>query len=197
MKREKFFLVFFAVVLVLVLCGLVFASSVAHCASFYGVYVFNDVLSPIPGELNTDSLFIDFVDGSGTLRYGWRLSYETDASGVITEMKYWNQAGSGSAVTVYTDSDGWVDEIYRTIRIDPAVELGDKWSEWLAATAVRAPYDLDFVLEDTGDFVSSSLDWLGSFVDLIVNQPLILVFVLISFTGLGVGLLTRLYHVNR
>lgn len=45
------------------------------------------------------------------------------------------------------------------------------------------------------DLVTAAVGWVGQFVTLITAQPLLLIFVLISFVGLGVGLIARLIRL--
>lgn len=48
------------------------------------------------------------------------------------------------------------------------------------------------ILADVSSIVTSSVTWIGDFVGVITDNPLLLMFVIISFVGLGVGLLRRL-----
>lgn len=43
--------------------------------------------------------------------------------------------------------------------------------------------------------VTEAIKWVGSFVGAITSNPLLLMFVIIAFVGLGVGLLKRLIRV--
>lgn len=43
--------------------------------------------------------------------------------------------------------------------------------------------------------VTEAVKWVGSFIEVITSNPLILTFVLVSFVGLGVGLIKRLVKV--
>ena len=45
------------------------------------------------------------------------------------------------------------------------------------------------------DFVTAAISWVGSFASAITSNPLILMFVIVSFVGLGVGLLNRLLRL--
>lgn len=51
------------------------------------------------------------------------------------------------------------------------------------------------ILADAGSMVTSSVTWVGSFVGAITSNPLIEAFVIVSFVGLGVGLIQRLVRV--
>lgn len=44
-------------------------------------------------------------------------------------------------------------------------------------------------------FVTEAIKWVGSFVGAITSNPLILMFVIVAFVGLGVGLIKRLVRV--
>lgn len=48
------------------------------------------------------------------------------------------------------------------------------------------------IITDIGTLVTGSLSWAGSVVQFIGSNPLIELFVITSFVGLGVGLVTRL-----
>lgn len=43
--------------------------------------------------------------------------------------------------------------------------------------------------------VTEAVKWVGSFVGAITSNPLLLMFVIIAFVGLGVGLIKRLVRV--
>lgn len=45
------------------------------------------------------------------------------------------------------------------------------------------------------DIVTAAIGWVEKFVTLIVGQPLLLLFVITSFVGLGVGLIARLIRL--
>lgn len=51
------------------------------------------------------------------------------------------------------------------------------------------------VLNNVTSFVTAAVGWVGSFVDCIVAQPLLEMFVITSFVGLGVGLIQRLVRI--
>lgn len=48
------------------------------------------------------------------------------------------------------------------------------------------------IIGDIGKIVTGSVTWIGSFVGAITDNPLILMFVIVGFVGLGVGLIKRL-----
>lgn len=51
------------------------------------------------------------------------------------------------------------------------------------------------ILSQVTAFVTESIDWINAFVNVIVSQPLLLMFVIVSFVGLGVGLIKRLVRI--
>ena len=51
------------------------------------------------------------------------------------------------------------------------------------------------ILTDVTSFVTAAVGWIGDFVDVIVAQPLLEMFVITSFVGLGVGLIQRLVRI--
>lgn len=51
------------------------------------------------------------------------------------------------------------------------------------------------ILTDVTSFVTASVGWIGDFVDVVVAQPLLEMFVITSFVGLGVGLIQRLVRI--
>lgn len=51
------------------------------------------------------------------------------------------------------------------------------------------------ILTDVGSIVTSGVTWIGSFVGAITGNPLILMFVITSFVGLGIGLIKRLIRL--
>lgn len=51
------------------------------------------------------------------------------------------------------------------------------------------------ILADAGRMVTSSVSWIGSFIGAITSNPLIEAFVIVSFVGLGVGLIHRLVRL--
>lgn len=51
------------------------------------------------------------------------------------------------------------------------------------------------ILSDVTLFVTEAIDWITSFVGVITAQPLLLMFVIVAFVGLGVGLIKRLIRL--
>lgn len=51
------------------------------------------------------------------------------------------------------------------------------------------------ILSAIGSVVTSAIGWVGNFVTVVTSNPLILLFVIVAFVGLGVGLLSRLMHL--
>lgn len=52
--------------------------------------------------------------------------------------------------------------------------------------------DMVTVLNNISLFVTEAIDWITAFVGVITANPLLLCFVIVSFVGLGVGLIRRL-----
>ena len=51
------------------------------------------------------------------------------------------------------------------------------------------------IVTDVTTLVTEALKWVGSFIAVITSNPLLLCFVIVSFVGLGVGLIKRLVRV--
>lgn len=51
------------------------------------------------------------------------------------------------------------------------------------------------ILSDITLVVEEAVDWITSFIGVITGNPLLLAFVIVSFVGLGVGLIGRLIHL--
>lgn len=51
------------------------------------------------------------------------------------------------------------------------------------------------ILADVTSIVTSAVGWITSYVGAITSNPLLLMFVLVSFVGLGVGLINRLIRL--
>lgn len=51
------------------------------------------------------------------------------------------------------------------------------------------------ILGDITSLVTEAISWIGSFVACISAQPLLLLFVITAFVGLGVGLIRRIIHL--
>ena len=54
---------------------------------------------------------------------------------------------------------------------------------------------MDDIISAVTALVTASVGWVNSFVDVITNQPLLLLFVIVGFVGLGVGLIKRLIRL--
>lgn len=52
------------------------------------------------------------------------------------------------------------------------------------------------ILASIGLIVTSAVTWVGSYLTVIVSNPILLMFVVISFVGLGIGIISRLFRVN-
>lgn len=51
------------------------------------------------------------------------------------------------------------------------------------------------IIGQAGDIVTEGLSWVGEVVNTITGSPYILVFTLVSFVGLGVGLVRRMIRL--
>lgn len=51
------------------------------------------------------------------------------------------------------------------------------------------------ILASVGDIVTSGISWVGDFAGAITGNPLILMFVITGFVGLGIGLIKRLIRL--
>lgn len=51
------------------------------------------------------------------------------------------------------------------------------------------------ILADISSVVTASIGWINSFVGAITSQPLLLLFVVVAFVGLGVGLIKRIIRL--
>lgn len=51
------------------------------------------------------------------------------------------------------------------------------------------------ILASVTSFVNAAVGWVTSFCTTITGQPLLLLFVITSFVGLGVGLIKRLVRI--
>lgn len=51
------------------------------------------------------------------------------------------------------------------------------------------------ILTQVSSIVTSGITWVGQFVGAITANPLILMFVIVSFVGLGIGLINRLIRL--
>lgn len=51
------------------------------------------------------------------------------------------------------------------------------------------------IISAVTSFVTASVGWVNSFVGVITSEPLLLLFVITGFVGLGVGLIKRLIRL--
>lgn len=51
------------------------------------------------------------------------------------------------------------------------------------------------LLSNVTSFVTEAISWVTSFCSCITGQPLLLMFVIVAFVGLGVGLIRRLIRL--
>lgn len=54
---------------------------------------------------------------------------------------------------------------------------------------------LSAIIADVNSLVMAAIGWVGDYVDAITGNPLILMFVIVAFVGLGVGLIRRLIRL--
>lgn len=54
---------------------------------------------------------------------------------------------------------------------------------------------MDTLMTSVGTIVTNAISWIGDYVGVITEQPLLLAFVIVSFVGLGVGLINRLIRL--
>ena len=59
----------------------------------------------------------------------------------------------------------------------------------------ETPVAIATILSNVTSFVTEAIKWVGSFVGAITSSPLILMFVIVAFVGLGVGLIRRLVRL--
>lgn len=62
---------------------------------------------------------------------------------------------------------------------------------WEGGVQRMAEVTLASILTDIGSIVTSAVSWMGSIVTFITSNPLVLMFVVLSVVGLGIGLLRR------
>lgn len=55
--------------------------------------------------------------------------------------------------------------------------------------------DMATLLSNVTTFVTEAIKWIGQFVAVITDNPLLLAFVIVAFVGLGVGLIKRLIRL--
>lgn len=58
-----------------------------------------------------------------------------------------------------------------------------------------ATVTISTILESVSAIVTAAITWIGDFVGVITANPLILMFVIVAFVGLGVGLIKRLIRL--
>lgn len=51
------------------------------------------------------------------------------------------------------------------------------------------------IMGDVGTMVTEAIGWIGEYTAAIVSNPLLEMFVIVSFVGLGVGLIKRLIRL--
>lgn len=51
------------------------------------------------------------------------------------------------------------------------------------------------ILTQVTALVTEAISWVTAFTTAIVGQPLLLMFVVVAFVGLGVGLISRIIHL--
>lgn len=54
---------------------------------------------------------------------------------------------------------------------------------------------MEAILSVVTSLVTEAIGWIGLFTDCIVSQPLLLMFVVTAFVGLGVGLIKRIIRL--
>ena len=55
---------------------------------------------------------------------------------------------------------------------------------------------MEAIITSVTSIVTAAAGWVGTFVDTVTAEPLLLMFAIIPVVGLGVGLLRRLLSVN-
>lgn len=56
--------------------------------------------------------------------------------------------------------------------------------------------EMEAILTTVTSIVTAAVGWVGQYVTLVTENPIILAYTLLPFVGLGVGLLSRLFRVN-
>lgn len=51
------------------------------------------------------------------------------------------------------------------------------------------------IIADVNSLVTAAIGWVGDYVGAVTDNPLILMFVIVAFVGLGVGLIRRLIRL--
>lgn len=54
---------------------------------------------------------------------------------------------------------------------------------------------MESLMTSVGTIVTNAITWIGDYVGVVQEQPLLLAFVVVSFVGLGVGLINRLIRL--
>lgn len=57
------------------------------------------------------------------------------------------------------------------------------------------PVTMQTIIENITSVVTAAVGWVGQYTTLITGNPLLLLFVITSFVGLGVGLIARLIRL--
>lgn len=55
---------------------------------------------------------------------------------------------------------------------------------------------MDAILSSVGQIFTQAVTWVSSVADVIVEEPILLLFAVIPLVGLGVGMFKRLINVN-
>lgn len=59
------------------------------------------------------------------------------------------------------------------------------------ASATPAPVTMTQLTTDVSSIVNAATGWIGQYISVITANPLLEMFVIVSFVGLGVGLIRR------
>jgi len=54
---------------------------------------------------------------------------------------------------------------------------------------------MEALMTAIGTIVTQAISWIGDYVTVITSNPLLLAFVVVSFVGLGVGLIKRMIRL--
>lgn len=65
----------------------------------------------------------------------------------------------------------------------------------VVAAELPAAVTMDAILTNIGSVVTQAISWVTSFVGVITSNPLLELFVITSFVGLGVGLIRRIIRL--
>lgn len=58
-----------------------------------------------------------------------------------------------------------------------------------------ATFTMETLISNITSLVTAAGEWIVTYADIITGNPLLLAFTIVSFVGLGVGLIRRLLHV--